>query len=135
MRARCQSVAERRLARDCPRLISAAPAGTTGPPRCPTALTHIFEEDHAYSRDVHQPLHSTMLFSRGLFPHGDRGGNNVITVEKGNLHSLWDDFPAGKLKFSTIRNRAVTFMANPALANLGQQAATDLDEETWLKES
>src|SRR5262245_47018286 len=40
--------------------------------------------------DIHQPLHSSALFSQKLFPEGDRGGNDIKTKQRGNLHSLWD---------------------------------------------
>jgi len=85
--------------------------------------------------DVHQPLHSTMLFSQELFPRGDRGGNRIITVQMGNLHAVWDDFPGGREKFQPLRNRSIALLADGALVELGKQAAQDLDEETWLKES
>lgn len=85
--------------------------------------------------DLHQPLHSTALFSRGMFPKGDRGGNSIGTVQKANLHSLWDDFPGGKLKFAIVRSRAVKLSTDPSLKTLGNTAAEDLNEETWLKES
>jgi hypothetical protein len=43
--------------------------------------------------DLHQPLHNTALFSRTLFPEGDRGGN-LIEVRRGReartLHYVWD---------------------------------------------
>jgi hypothetical protein len=39
--------------------------------------------------DLHQPLHTTALFSE-RFPTGDRGGNLIQTVQARNLHSLWD---------------------------------------------
>src|SRR4029450_371927 len=36
--------------------------------------------------DIHQPLHSTALFSQKLFPDGDRGGNLILTQQTRNLH-------------------------------------------------
>ena len=39
--------------------------------------------------DLHQPLHSSAIFTPRLFSEGDRGGNS-IKVEKYNLHSTWD---------------------------------------------
>ena len=47
--------------------------------------------------DIHQPLHSSALFSQKLFPNGDRGGNDIKTKQRGNLHSLWDGFLGGKV--------------------------------------
>jgi hypothetical protein len=40
--------------------------------------------------DIHQPLHSTALFSRDRFPKGDEGGNKIPLTKGKNLHSLWD---------------------------------------------
>ena len=35
--------------------------------------------------DIHQPLHSTALYSQNLFPTGDRGGNSIKTDQRQNL--------------------------------------------------
>src|SRR5262249_55724674 len=40
--------------------------------------------------DIHQPLHSSALYSVNLFPDGDRGGNLINTRQARNLHALWD---------------------------------------------
>ena len=40
--------------------------------------------------DIHQPLHSTSLFSVKQFPLGDRGGNGIPLTGGENLHSRWD---------------------------------------------
>ena len=43
--------------------------------------------------DLHQPLHSTALFSTQLFSEGDRGGNSIKIRGQGqieNLHWFWD---------------------------------------------
>ncbi len=85
--------------------------------------------------DVHQPLHSTAMFSRNLFPNGDRGGNSVKTTQRGNLHSLWDGLPGGNIKFTTVRNRALTLVNDSALTAIRTNAATDLNEATWMNES
>ena len=95
------------------------------------ALTWLF---HCVG-DSHQPLHSTAMFSRHLFPTGDRGGNSVATKQRGNLHSLWDGFPGGDIKTTTARNRALEFLAEPQYANLIKSAGKDLDEVTWIQES
>ncbi len=42
--------------------------------------------------DIHQPLHSTAMVSKNLFPTGDRGGNSIKTDQRGNLHSVWGRF-------------------------------------------
>jgi hypothetical protein len=85
--------------------------------------------------DIHQPLHSSTLFSQKLFPEGDRGGNRVLTKQRGNLHSLWDGFLGGKAELRTAHQDALKFMAAPDLAALGEKAAEQLDEKDWLEES
>jgi hypothetical protein len=39
--------------------------------------------------DLHQPLHSSALYTKEIFKDGDRGGNSILG-EKYNLHSIWD---------------------------------------------
>jgi hypothetical protein len=85
--------------------------------------------------DIHQPLHSTAVFSTKLFPAGDRGGNSVKTRQAGNLHSLWDQFPGAADDFREAHNKALSEMANQKLAALGTEAALRLDEKIWLDES
>lgn len=85
--------------------------------------------------DIHQPLHSSAMFSQKLFRDGDRGGNRVLTKQRGNLHALWDGFPGGKLKMKTAHEEALKLMADADRAALGEKAATQLDEKDWLEES
>jgi hypothetical protein len=85
--------------------------------------------------DIHQPLHSTAMFSRRLFPEGDRGGNQIPTVQRNNLHSLWDGFPGGKADLAEARNGALKLLADADLAALGRSSAKQLGEEVWLNES
>jgi hypothetical protein len=85
--------------------------------------------------DIHQPLHSSALFSKTLFPTGDKGGNSIHTGQRGNLHSLWDGFLGGRVDFREPRNKAIAFVNDPAKAAIGKAAAAKLDEKTWLDES
>jgi hypothetical protein len=85
--------------------------------------------------DIHQPLHSTALYSRNLFPTGDRGGNSIKTDQRKNLHAVWDQFLGVRSSFRTTHNRAIKEMADPEQSAAGADAATKLDEKTWLDES
>jgi S1/P1 Nuclease len=85
--------------------------------------------------DIHQPLHSSALFSQHLFREGDRGGNRILTKQHGNLHSLWDSFPGGRVEFRHAHQEALKLMADPDLAKLGERSAAQLDEKDWLEES
>lgn len=85
--------------------------------------------------DIHQPLHSSALFSQQMFPHGERGGGAIITVQQSNLHSVWDGFPGANSSFTTIRNKAIGIINDSGFAALNTQASASLDEQTWLDES
>jgi|SRR5579872_7504521 len=85
--------------------------------------------------DIHQPLHSSALFSKNLFHDGDRGGNRVLTVQHRNLHSLWDGLPGADATLRTAHQEALKLIADVDLAKLGETATAELDEETWLNES
>lgn len=83
--------------------------------------------------DIHQPLHSTALFSRHLFPEGCRGGNQVKTMQRGNLHSLWDSLPGERIPWREARNKALTWIEQSDAH--GRHAAQTLTSEKWLTES
>ncbi len=85
--------------------------------------------------DIHQPLHSTALFSRHLFPQGDRGGNQVATQQHSNLHSAWDAAVGTNDNFTTAKNRAIELASEAGYANTVATAITSLDPEQWSSES
>jgi S1/P1 nuclease len=85
--------------------------------------------------DIHQPLHSSALFSARLFREGDRGGNSIRSSQSGNLHALWDQFPGRGDTYRGARNKAIADLANPELVALGTKAEAVLDEKAWLDES
>ncbi len=85
--------------------------------------------------DIHQPLHSTALFSQNLFPNGDRGGNSIKTAQKGNLHALWDQFLGNKAQYRTARNKAIPIVNDAEQIRLGKAAEIKLDEKVWMQES
>jgi hypothetical protein len=73
--------------------------------------------------DVHQPLHTTTLFTE-KFPNGDRGGTRFyIKVKLENrttisLHKFWDDLVGSSTNYQTVRNRATRLRLNPALSQI-----------------
>lgn len=81
--------------------------------------------------DMHQPMHSTALFSE-RFPKGDRGGNSIKTVQGRNLHSLWDNLLGRSHKPNDVR-REVSDLT------LSRQLFTEVDTHTdidaWIVES
>lgn len=59
--------------------------------------------------DIHQPLHSTALFSENYFIMGDRGGNLVTIKGQGrvnNLHWYWDSRLNNTTSFKIIDLKA-----------------------------
>ncbi|MDP1797238.1 MAG: S1/P1 nuclease [Planctomycetaceae bacterium] len=85
--------------------------------------------------DVHQPLHSTTMINVPRLPDGDRGGNAIPTKQRGNLHALWDGFPGGRVQLAESRQRALTWLHDPELLAATKNAARELNEEVWLRES
>ncbi len=88
--------------------------------------------------DIHQPCHSTAMFSKKLFPNpgeGDRGGNLVKVTQRGNLHSLWDSFLGSRGQVVEMSNRAIELMKTPELAAAGEASVKKTDPWDWLVES
>jgi len=85
--------------------------------------------------DLHQPLHSSALYSNRLFPEGDRGGNSIKVRQQGNLHALWDNFLGRDDTTNGPRNKAIEYIHDGELSQLGQKAAENLRENEWLVES
>ncbi|HZN34219.1 MAG TPA: S1/P1 nuclease [Pirellulaceae bacterium] len=85
--------------------------------------------------DLHQPCHSTQLYSNRLFPEGDQGANKIKLVQSFNLHALWDGFLGQDAEFRAVRNRAIAMSADAKWMKLGQEAAADLDAKSWRDES
>lgn len=92
--------------------------------------------------DIHQPLHSSALFTERKFKRGDLGGN-AISVGKSNLHQVWDQAAGRSTHLSTLKSKAIklTSVSDSSaptisqLRNVGRSAAAHLEFETWLLES
>jgi S1/P1 nuclease len=85
--------------------------------------------------DLHQPCHSTGLFSRRLFAEGDQGGNKIKLTQSYNLHALWDGFLGQDADFRAVRNRAIALAVDQQATATGQAAAKQLNARTWRDES
>lgn len=98
--------------------------------------------------DIHQPLHAVSMYSKE-FPQGDRGGNDDIIGNPGdmggpndmirqaptlNLHTLWDDIEGLTLDPKEIRAIADRCEQEHPYSELKDQAANQ-DVEAWAKES
>jgi hypothetical protein len=91
--------------------------------------------------DIHQPLHTTDLFSK-QFPEGDRGGNLAYVVlhdgaNKTKLHPMWDGL-LGKSTTASAIGRVVEqvntlIQTNPDLIKNDLQNHKTI--ESWARES
>jgi hypothetical protein len=88
--------------------------------------------------DIHQPMHSTQLYS-SMFPTGDTGGSNFAVRVDGNvfrLHGYWDGMPG-----NTSSYEMVDFLAQQ-ISNEPQSDPTKRSSykehttfESWVRES
>jgi hypothetical protein len=89
--------------------------------------------------DLAQPLHSAALFTTGLFPAGDKGGN-AVSIRRdtssgngGSLHSVWDGLLGSGGDFDSVVEDAKTIIqAHPAEFNAPFAA---LPDDVWATES
>lgn len=87
--------------------------------------------------DIHQPLHSSALFSRDKFYTGDKGGNDIYLENIGrSLHSYWDGILSesywGESKISKQYNRIKKDNITLKMATEGQNI---LEMDRWIDES
>ena len=110
-------------------------SGTASPVAKSRALCWVF---HLIG-DVHQPLHSSTLFTV-VFPNGDRGGTRFYIAEAENeqtrhLHSFWDGLVMSSQKFSSVRNRARNLLNRNELQRQNFSELSETRFEWWAKES
>jgi hypothetical protein len=79
--------------------------------------------------DMHQPLHSTALFSE-QYPRGDKGGNDIPLVQGRNLHSLWDNLLGRNDRYQDVMRESEQLKANRKL----WEVEKDAKPETWITE-
>lgn len=82
--------------------------------------------------DVHQPLHTTALFTT-QFPQGDSGGTRFYirvtpTSPTIHLHRFWDGLIQGSEHFTSVKNRARAFRAR---ADLARSTFTELSQTSF----
>ena len=81
---------------------------------------------HCYG-DLHQPLHTTAMFSHSLLRTGCRGGNRIPTKQGRNLHSLWDGLLGKDNDFRTCRNEAIEMRAGKTLRSVRRDSVAPND--------
>ncbi len=85
--------------------------------------------------DIHQPLHSTALFSVNHFPKGDEGGNKILLAKGKNLHSLWDGLLGKDSKMSGVAKAVAELSSRERFGNVWDLSAQETDPIQWAKES
>lgn len=80
--------------------------------------------------DMHQPLHSTAIFS-DYFPNGDRGGNEIPLTRGRNLHSLWDNLLSRQSKMSDVARTVAELKQDKE----SWKVETKPDIDGWIAES
>jgi len=87
--------------------------------------------------DIHQPLHSTSLFSKE-YPQGDQGGNLEMVLDAQKvpipLHAYWDDVEGLFLTPDEVRKAADRIESAHPASQLKNQV-TDLSLIDWAMES
>jgi hypothetical protein len=89
--------------------------------------------------DIHQPLHTTTLFTTD-FPQGDRGGTHFYihaspTARTSiSLHKFWDDLILGSDRFQGVRNRETLIRQQHPAADFKEQLAEPTSNfEKWVE--
>ena len=86
--------------------------------------------------DVHQPCHSTAVFTGRRFLRGDRGGNDIPLVGDTNLHKFWDSQLGNSRAFGNeVVRRAASLLADRELVAAGMKAEKNLSPVAWVSES
>ncbi len=85
--------------------------------------------------DIHQPLHSTALFSKKYFRKGDRGGNSLEISGQGhitNLHWYWDSRLDTTTSFRIIELKAKKLSIKYSNLSISKKGGSI---KQWTKES
>ncbi|OWY63973.1 hypothetical protein B7486_49880 [cyanobacterium TDX16] len=87
--------------------------------------------------DVHQPLHTSPLFTTE-YPQGDRGGTRFYIRARESsspisLHQFWDDLILGSQNIRTVRNRATQLRLNPSYSRSKLSELSQKQFDEWAK--
>ena len=85
--------------------------------------------------DVHQPLHTSALFTT-QFPDGDRGGNlffirTTSTANTTNLHSFWDGLVITSEGFVAVRDKANELRSRTSHRRAALREMSEKDFHDW----
>jgi hypothetical protein len=85
--------------------------------------------------DIHQPLHSTALFSVKQFPKGDEGGNKIPLVRGKKLHSLWDGLLGQQYYMRNVKKATNELDHGNRFRDVMDSAGKETDPRKWEDES
>ena len=85
--------------------------------------------------DVHQPLHTSALFTT-QFPNGDQGGNLIFIRTRANanttrLHSFWDGLVITTRAFRQVRDKANELRSRVSHRRAALRELTERDFHDW----
>src|SRR5262245_45713050 len=89
--------------------------------------------------DIHQPLHTTQLFTVE-YPKGDRGGNEICVrvTQAGqpmDLHRFWDGVITSSQNLTRLRNEATALRNREEFQRSQLTELASINFESWAKES
>lgn len=85
--------------------------------------------------DIHQPLHSTAVFSKDRFPEGDRGGNEISLTQGRNLHALWDNLLGRQYYLRNVEREVAELQQCAEYRDVWMGAAKEMNPIKWAEES
>lgn len=85
--------------------------------------------------DLHQPTHTTTLFSRSRFADGDRNGASVPTSVRENLHAYWDGILGADSTPTALDARVSEWLNDDELRGNAELAMRILDPSAWVAEN
>ena len=85
--------------------------------------------------DVHQPLHTSALFTTD-FPNGDQGGNLIFIRTRANanttrLHSFWDGLIIANESFPQVRDKANELRSRTSHSRAALRELEEKDFHDW----
>ncbi|HET8675799.1 MAG TPA: S1/P1 nuclease [Blastocatellia bacterium] len=85
--------------------------------------------------DVHQPLHTSALFTT-QFPNGDQGGNLIFIRTRANanttrLHSFWDGLVISSERFPQVRDKANELRSRVSHRRAALRELNERDFHDW----
>ncbi len=85
--------------------------------------------------DIHQPVHSTALFTSRRFRRGDAGGNGITIEGVEDLHAFWDDLATDVVTLADHDALIDRFTSDAGVVRQAVTGAQTTETVGWLDES